>query len=57
MSKTHNKFSKSFNNGFDDTHHVAKKLKETHTKKIEKHVDNALKSKDLNRVLVLEERY
>lgn len=57
MSKTHNKYSKSFTNGYDDTHHVAKKLKETITKKIEKHVDNALKTKDINKVLVLEERY
>lgn len=57
MSKTHNKYSKSFTNGFDDTHHVAKKLKEQQSKKIEKHVDNALKTKDLFKIMVLEEQY
>lgn len=55
MSKTHNKYSKSFINGFDDTHHVAKKVKVVYYKKIDKQVDNVLKAKDLNRIMVLEE--
>jgi hypothetical protein len=55
MSKTHNKYSKNFINGFDDTHHIAKKQKELSKKKIEKQVDNTLKAKDLNKILVLEE--
>jgi len=57
MSKTHNKYSKNFSNGFDDTHHVTKKIKEVQHKKIDKHVDNALKAKDLQKIIVLEEQY
>lgn len=57
MSKTHNKYSKNFLNGYDDTHHVAKKIRELKNKKTDKHVDNALKSKDLFRVMVIEEQY
>ena len=57
MSKTRNKFSRNFSNGYDDTHHVAKKVKEVKHKKIEKHVDDALKTRDLSRILVLEEQY
>ena len=56
MSKTHNKYSKNFLNGYDDTHHIAKKQKELSKKKIEKHVDNALRARDLNRIMVLEEQ-
>lgn len=57
MSKTHNKYSKNFSNGFDDTHHVSKKLKEQQQKKIEKHVDNALKARNLFRLTAIEEQY
>ena len=57
MSKTHNKFSRNFSNGYDDTHHVAKKVKEVKQKKIHNHVDSALKSKDLTKIVVLEEQY
>lgn len=57
MSKTHNKYSKNFGNGYDDTHHVAKKIREVKNKKTDKHVDNALKTKDLSRVMVIEEQY
>lgn len=57
MSKTHNKYSKNFNNGYDDTHHVAKKIREARNKKTNKHFDNALKTKDISKVIVLEEQY
>ena len=56
MSKTHNKYSKNFINGFDDTHHIAKKQKELSKKKIEKQVDNVLRARDLNKIMVLEEQ-
>ena len=57
MSKTHNKYSKNFSNGFDDTHHVTKKFKDLKIKKNDKHVNNAIKAKDLSKIMVLEEQH
>lgn len=57
MSKTHNKYSKSFTNGYDDTHHTSQKFKDLKQKKNEKHLDNAFRAKDLPKILVLEEQH
>jgi len=55
MSKTKPKSFKNFVNGFDDTHHNTKKYKELKFKKTQKQIDNAFRSKDLNKILTIEE--
>lgn len=55
MSKTKPKSFKNFVNGYDDTHHNNKKYKELKLKKTSKQLDNAFRSKDLIKILTLEE--
>lgn len=57
MSKTSLKKSKSSNLDFEDSHHSAKKRKSVFQYKRARNLDNVLKTKDVNRILSLQEKY
>lgn len=57
MNKTGFKKSKSFNFDLEDSHHSAKRRKSQFQSKRARSLDNILKTKDVKRILSLEEKY
>jgi len=57
MNKSSFKKNKSFNFDLEDSHHTAKKKKSAFQSKRTRNLDNILKTKDVNKILSLEEKY
>jgi hypothetical protein len=57
MNKTSFKKTKSFNFDLEDSHHTAKKKKSIFHTKRTRNLDNILKTKDVNKILSLEEKF
>jgi len=57
MNKSSFKKNKTFNFDLEDSHHTAKKRKSAFQSKRTRNLDNILKTKDVNKILSLEEKY
>lgn len=55
MSKSQRRFNNSFNDDFDKPHHQIKQLKKSKERKTLKKFENALRSRDVDRIIKLED--
>lgn len=55
MSKSQRKYNNSFNDDFEKPHHQIKQLKKTKERKTLKQFENALRSRDVNKIIKLED--